>query len=201
MLFRSSGTLPGRLRTVSGPVGAAVTWRAMARVLILGAPRSGTTWSGRVLGHTAGAAYVNEPDGDTEAFAFTARLGFGGPPTLVPGGEHPAYERLWAGAFSGGGRPMHPTARLARWLNAGVEPGQRFRAWYGDPLTARQRLVLAWAAPMGPRPEARHVVVKTVRAEFTAAWIADRFAPTVLLVERNPLNVRSEEHTSELQSH
>jgi hypothetical protein len=163
----------------------------MARVLILGAPRSGTTWSGRVLGHTAGAAYVNEPDGDTEAYAFPARLGFGGPPELAPGEEHAAYDRLWTGAFAGGGRPMRPTARVARWLNAGVEPGQRFRAWYGDPLTVRQRLVRAWAAPMLPRPEARHVVVKTVRAEFTAEWIAARFAPTVLLVERNPLNVLS----------
>ena len=44
---------------------------------------------------------------------------------------------------------------------------------------------------MDPRPGVRHVVVKTVRAEFTAEWIAARFAPTVLLVERNPLNVLS----------
>ena len=35
----------------------------MTRVLILGVPRSGTTWSGRALGATEHAAYVNEPDG------------------------------------------------------------------------------------------------------------------------------------------
>ncbi|MFM8973518.1 MAG: hypothetical protein ACKOOG_12975 [Actinomycetota bacterium] len=160
----------------------------MARVLLLGVPRSGTTWSGRVLGHTEGAAYVNEPDGDTEPYAFTARLGFGGPPTLAPGDEHAASERLWAGAFAGGGRPTALTARAARYLDAKVEPAARFRAWYGDGTTARLRLVRAWARPMVPT-DARHVVVKTVRAEFTAEWIADQFAPTVLLVERNPLNV------------
>ncbi|MFM7270465.1 MAG: hypothetical protein ACKO2C_02370 [Actinomycetes bacterium] len=32
-------------------------------------------------------------------------------------------------------------------------------------------------------------MVKTVRAEFTSEWIADRFNPTVLLVERDPLNI------------
>lgn len=163
----------------------------MTRVLLLGVPRSGTTWSGRVLGHTAGTAYVNEPDGDTEPYAFTARLGFGGPPTLEPGAEHRAYERLWAGAFAGGARPSAVTARAARYLNAKVEPGARFRAWYGDGLTPRLRVVRAWARPMVGAPDARHVVVKTVRAEFTAEWIVDRFAPTVLLVERNPLNVLS----------
>ncbi len=160
----------------------------MARVLLLGVPRSGTTWSGRVLGHTAGTAYVNEPDGDTEPYALTARLGFGGPPALRPGEPHMAYERLWAGAFAGGARPRAWTARAARYLDAGADPGTRFRAWYGDGLSARLRIVRAWARPMEPT-DARHVVVKTVRAEFTAEWIAERFAPTVLLVERNPLNV------------
>lgn len=141
-----------------------------------------------MLGHTAGAAYVNEPDGDTEPYAFTARLGFGGPPALEPGDVHPAYERLWHGAFAGGARSTALTARVARHLDAKVEADARFRAWYGEGLTPRLRLVRAWARPLGPS-DARHVVVKTVRAEFTAAWIADRFSPTVLLVERNPLNV------------
>ncbi|MFM8972896.1 MAG: hypothetical protein ACKOOG_09715 [Actinomycetota bacterium] len=161
----------------------------MARVLLLGVPRSGTTWCGRVLGHTAGAAYVNAPDGDTEPYAFTARLGFGGPPHLDPDDDHAAYVRLWIGAFAGGGRPRTPTARAARYLDAGATPADRFRAWYGGGTTARLRLVRAWARPMVAVPAARHVIVKTVRAEFTAEWIAARFAPTVLLVERNPLNV------------
>jgi hypothetical protein len=178
----------GPLPTGSGAARAAVSSRAMARVLLLGVPRSGTTWSGRVLGHTAGTAYVNEPDGDTEPYALTARLGFGGPPTLAPGDAHAAYERLWAGAFAGGGRPMAVTARIARYLDAGADPASRFRAWYGDGLTPRLRVVRAWARPPEPT-DARHVVVKTVRAEFTAEWIVERFAPTVLLVERNPLNV------------
>ena len=33
-----------------------------ARVLVAGLPRSGTTWVGEVLGRTAGARYLHEPD-------------------------------------------------------------------------------------------------------------------------------------------
>jgi hypothetical protein len=116
----------------------------MTRVLLLGVPRSGTTWCGRVLGRTAGA---------------------------------------------GGGRSRSAMARIARHLDAGAAPADRFRAWFGEGTTARLRVVRALARPMVAVPEARHVVVKTVRAEFTAEWIADRFGPTVVLVERNPLNV------------
>ena len=32
------------------------------RVLVAGLPRSGTTWVGEVLGRTAGARYLHEPD-------------------------------------------------------------------------------------------------------------------------------------------
>ena len=139
-------------------------------VLLVGAPRSGTTWSGRVLGHTAGTAYVNEPDGDTEPYAFTARLGFGGPPTLTPGEDHRAYERLWAGAFAGGARPTGVTARAARYLNAKVEAGARFRAWYGDGPTPRLRLV---DKENGGKADALNCAINASRFPLVCAIDAD----------------------------
>ena len=161
----------------------------MSRVLLLGVPRSGTTWCGRVLGQTDQTIYVNEPDGDTEAFALLARFGFKGPPSLSVGQSTEAYERLWQGAFDGAGRPQAFGARVARYLNASASSAERFSAWFDSDLTPRMRAVKRLAKPGEPRTDFRNVVVKSVRAEFTAEWIAERFKPTVLLVERSPMNV------------
>jgi len=51
------------------------------------------------------------------------------------------------------------------------------------------RAVKRLAKPGEPRSNFINVVAKSVRAEFTAEWIAERFEPTVLLVERSPMNV------------
>ena len=48
------------------------------RVLVAGLPRSGTTWVGEVLGRTAGARYLHEPDNHLlrpEAWWAKRRLG------------------------------------------------------------------------------------------------------------------------------
>lgn len=161
----------------------------MSRVLLLGVPRSGTTWCGRVLGQTDRTIYVNEPDGDTEAFALPARSGFNGPPSLSVGQSAEAYEQLWRGAFDGAGRPRALGARLARYLNASASSGERFSAWFDSDFSLRMRAVKRLAKPGEPRSDLLNVVAKSVRAEFTAEWIADRFKPTVLLVERSPMNV------------
>ena len=161
----------------------------MSRVLLLGVPRSGTTWCGRVLGQTDQTIYVNEPDGDTEAFALPARSGFNGPPSLSVGQSAEAYERLWQGAFDGAGRPHSVGARVARYLNSSASSAERFSAWFDSDFTPRMRAVKRLAKPGEPRSDFLNVVAKSVRAEFTAEWIADRFKPTVLLVERSPMNV------------
>src|SRR5680860_595121 len=76
----------------------------MEPLLIVGVPRSGTTWTGRVLGHTEGVAYVNEPDGFRDPFAFGVMVARGENPILAAGDAAADCERLWSGAF-GGGRP------------------------------------------------------------------------------------------------
>ncbi len=161
----------------------------MSRVLLLGVPRSGTTWCGRVLGQTDQTIYVNEPDGDTEAFALPARSGFNGPPSLSVGQSAEAYERLWRGAFDGAGRPHSVGARVARYLNSSASSAERFSAWFDSDFTPRMRAVKRLAKPGELRSDFLNVVAKSVRAEFTAEWIADRFKPTVVLVERSPMNV------------
>jgi hypothetical protein len=162
---------------------------ASRRVLIVGAPRSGTTWIGAALGRTEGAVFVNEPDGDHDPFAYRARLGHGIAPTLTPGDAAPEYERLWAGAFAGGRAARTPRDRLARRVYASVPVSQRWAVWLGGSPGPRLRVAAALAVPRVAVDAARAVVVKSVRAESSVEWIAARFSPRVLVVERNPLNV------------
>ena len=66
---------------------------------------------------------------------------------------------------------------------------ERARARRGEHTSARLRAALALAQPLRPRPEGCNVVVKSVQACLAMEWIARRFDPTVIAVERNPLNI------------
>jgi hypothetical protein len=161
----------------------------MTTVLIAGVPRSGTTWVGQALGHTDGAVYVNEPDGDHDPFAFRARAGRLVAPVLHPGEAAPDWDRLWAGAFAGGRYARTPRDRIARALYARTPLDQRWEAWLGGRESAALHLVSRLAVPRVADPDARHVVVKSVRSELAVEWIVERFRPRVLVVERHPFNV------------
>jgi hypothetical protein len=161
----------------------------MGAVLIAGVPRSGTTWVGRALGHTDGAVYVNEPDGDHDPFAFTARLGRGVAPALAPGERADDLERLWDGALAGGRYAGTPRDRVARAVFARTPVAARWEAWLGGKVSPTLRLAARLAVPRVADPSARHVVVKSVRAELMTEWIAARFRPQVLVVERDARNV------------
>jgi hypothetical protein len=161
----------------------------MASVLIAGVPRSGTTWVGQALGKTDGAVYVNEPDGDHDPFAFRARLGHRVAPALAPGDTDADYERLWRGALAGGRYSRSFRDRAARAVYARTPISDRWEAWLGGRVSPTLRLAAALAEPRVAAPDARHVVVKSVRAELALEWIVDTFGPRVLVVERHPLNV------------
>jgi len=86
----------------------------MARILLAGVPRSGTSWTGSALGATPGTRYVDEPDGFRDAFAFKVMMEFGENARLEPGAVAPDYRTLWAGAFAGGVRAPGAAARSRR---------------------------------------------------------------------------------------
>jgi hypothetical protein len=72
----------------------------MNRILVIGAPRSGTTWLGNVLAATPGARLAHEPD--NTAFnpdAVESLERYGGYPAPRVGEHLPAYERLWDPVF------------------------------------------------------------------------------------------------------
>jgi hypothetical protein len=144
-------------------------------VLVAGLPRSGTTWIGEVLGRTDGARYLHEPDNHlVRPDAWWAKRRLGPYPELRPGAVAGDYERLWALAFAGGPRPSP--------IYAGARILQRAGAFrLSGRLAGRRR----------SRPAHGPLVVKSVHCARSLEWVAERFDPAVVLVERHPFGVIS----------
>ena len=161
----------------------------MSALLIVGVPRSGTTWIGRALGHTERAAYVNEPDGFRDPLAFRVMLTHGENPVLEPGDAARDVELLWAGSLAGGRPAGTIRDRLARVLYERTPLEARRSARAVGRATGRLGLAARLAEPRVTEPDAAHVVVKSVQSALSLEWIVERFRPRVLVVERNPFNV------------
>jgi len=158
-------------------------------LLIVGVPRSGTTWTGRVLGRTEGAVYVNEPDGFRDPFAFRVMLARGENPIVAGTESAPDYDRLWQGAFAGGEPAGTVRDRLARFVYDRTPLDDRRSARADGRVRLRLRLASAAAEPRRAAPTDGPVVVKSVQSILALDWVWERFRPRVLVVERNPLNV------------
>lgn len=152
------------------------------RVLLLGVPRSGSTWLGNVLGRAAGARPVYEPDGplsDVLGAMVATRLG---PYPELQAGERSGWYRLvWDLAFAGG----WPWDQVEQARQAG-------RSLVRVPPAVRDALVATLAAGTARlRPAPGTVVVKSVNAAFSAAWLAERYDPQVVVLRREPLDIVS----------
>ncbi len=163
----------------------------MSRVLLLGVPRSGTTWAGRALGATDGTAYVNEPDGFREPLALQIMLKYGEHPYISPGEQAPDYERLWTSAFLGGLPSQTLRDKAARFIFERTPLDERREARSTGRVPIRLRIVQSLAQPFAPSPDARHVVVKSVQGCLSTNWILEHVDARVILIERNPFNVLS----------
>jgi hypothetical protein len=145
------------------------------RVLVAGLPRSGTTWVGEVLGRSAGAHYLHEPDNHlVRPDAWWAKRRLGPYPELHAGADGGDYDRLWALAFAGGPRPSPLYAGLRILQRAGAPQ-------VSGRLASRHR----------SRPAAGPLVVKSVHCARALEWAVDRFQPAVVVVERHPFGVIS----------
>ena len=160
-------------------------------VVVLGLPRSGTTWTAHLLACAPGTVAVLEPDNEkTQVAAVEAKAGVGRFPVLRPGDDAEAYARLWAWALHG----AEPTAaqRLAGRLFHRADPGQLEALAAGRPsprLRLAGRLARPPRAVAGSEGSGRRVVAKSVHAPLAAEWLADRLAVSVVVVLRHPANV------------
>jgi hypothetical protein len=158
-------------------------------ILIVGLPRSGTTWTLRALAGAAGTIAVLEPDNeDKYPAAIHGKRLVGRYPVLPPGERAPDYRDLWEWILRGA--PEDRRARLARHL---LGPGAVGRIHQGrrDPVTwlAGQLARAPRAGPeAGPRPTGR-IVAKSIHAQLATEWLATQFDLDVLILLRHPANV------------
>lgn len=163
--------------------------RAVTRVFVVGPPRSGTTWIAQTLGRAEDASYVHEPDGDHQVYALKVKRGGPRHVEIIGDDAPPGYDALWAAAFAGGRHDRSLRGRLAERLFDGTTRQARTAARTGRATSLRVRLAVALARPSVAETTPQAVVVKSVQSCLAVEWIAARFEPAVVVVERNPLNV------------
>lgn len=172
----------------------------MTRVLVVGVPRSGTTWVATILGSTEFAGVLLEPD-DHTLYAFAARAKRGLPggwhtPVLSPDDEAPDYDVLWQEAFGCRGTRFTRVERLRRaaarrlLLSAGHEAILKGLSGVGG-VTPTLRAAEGLAVPERPPYLPRDLIVKSVQSALSVEWIAQRTQARVVIVIRDVRNVVS----------
>lgn len=180
----------------------------MNRVLLIGLPRSGSTWLGRLLSGDGQVGLCEEPDNHWKyPFALRAKRGLPGlfHPALdvLDVGEHSSrdYARLWQAGFGHGSAGTRPYAaferirervatRAMRLGDRGTDAERSRRAFIARMTGARLPWNLAvsrtLAVPRRPTGQYRHLVVKSVYATFAAEWVAKRTSARVVVLARSP---------------
>jgi sulfotransferase family protein len=168
-------------------------------LLVVGVPRSGTTWVARVLAQNVGTGYIEEPDNQFRfpyALRVKRRLGRGEYPALEIEESAPGYELLWARALSTGQGPLTLSERVRRRLAGRLLDSARAEEVSAtiagrSPQSVRLRAAERLAVPERPPGDAIDLVAKSVYAQLSLEWIAARFELTAVIVLRHPLNVLS----------
>jgi hypothetical protein len=170
------------------------------RVLVVGLPRSGTTWVAHVLAGAGGATYLEEPDNHFRwAYAFRAKrmLGRREYPPLRPGDEVAAASELatlWRRAFTPR-RISRAVASRRRATNRLVAHAGATRVSSALAGGSQGSILLdaasALSVPEHPPEGAQTLVVKSVYAPLCVEWIARENAVRVVIVVRDPVNVVS----------
>lgn len=162
-------------------------------LLLVGIPRSGTTWTMQVLGADPNLHPLMEPDNEgASAPAIWAKRKAGRFPALRPGDRDDAYHALWAWIL--GGAYRSPRLRLASQVLRPVQPPGRTRFLQGRPVP-----LMTLAGAMASHPsrhksvdlQDRRLLVKTVHAPLSVEWLASQFDVDVLVLLRHPGNVLS----------
>ncbi len=157
-------------------------------LVIVGLPRSGTTWTSRTLARGSGICTLGEPDNeDFSPPAIHAKRRLGRYPVLDPGMSAPSYRVLWEWILSGG--PEGDRIARARQM---LGPGSRRRIFDGrlDPVAW-----LAGTLARDPRTGSsdflggRRVIAKSIHAQLALDWLVSEFDVDVLVLVRHPANV------------
>jgi hypothetical protein len=181
--------------------------------LIIGMPRSGTTWIGTVLNTAYGTRLISEPDNEKGSpLAWLSKRDVHRFPYLTPQDHAEDYETMWRAILSGAYR--EPAQRLfRRFYLRRRQPA--LEAWVGDRTGVRYINTTLLhvpskgnVPPLRPDPssfQARwmsqalrgnpsfrngdKLLIKSVHAPLCMEWLASKFAPNLCVVLRNPHSI------------
>lgn len=157
-------------------------------ILVVGPPRSGTTWLGALLARARGSLLVHEPE--NTLFDPWAAMPIGSRnvflPVLHPDESAPLYAEFWRFVFRGGRRAKSKRAAPFRLVRGPLMRNPRYREWAATSVRANE---LVWRFRRNTTPaQERRVIVKSVFAAFAAEWVYAQFSPRVVVILRDPLN-------------
>jgi Sulfotransferase family len=137
------------------------------RILVTGAPRSGTTWAGRMLAHAPGMGYIHEPftpeDGDLCGFANPIKAKF---QYVTDANSH----------------------QFAKYLDDLLDFKYPLRTNLVHSRSAREaaRILLSFANLSTHRLRKNMAVMKDPHAVLSAPWLAGHFDMDVVVMIRHP---------------
>lgn len=160
-------------------------------LVIAGIPRSGTTWTRRVLEGDASLVSLMEPDSEgRRAEAVWGKRRVGRFPVLGPGDQADSYRELWSWILDGAEESAR--LRLATRMLTLVRPAGRRRFLEGRVEPVMEVAGLLGRRPAGPTNPAladHRLLVKTVHAPLCIEWIASEFDIDVVVLLRHPGSV------------
>jgi len=163
-----------------------------ARVLIVGLPRSGSTFLQRALARTAGVSVVEEPDNaDRRISACRAVRGQGLQPALRVDDPCPSLAACFAGAFDEATAVDRRRRALAERVAAPSRANRRVRC------ADTQRPALPWRLRAGMRLAPLRTgsgatatrLVKTVHMALSVDWLLRHTGARAVVTRRHPLDV------------
>lgn len=181
-------------------------------LLVVGMPRSGTTWVGEILSTASGVHYLFEPDNEKispAAWYYKEKLHRF--PYLVATEEAPPYAALWRAILSGALiNPIYTILeKYFRQQTFGVEThiGDKTGFSYTDgtfngvapsgrsvTFDVRRRRFFAHAVRLTtgsklPRKNSDQLIVKSVHSPLALDWLTAHFDVQIVVVLRNPYSL------------
>jgi len=159
--------------------------------LVLGLPRSGSTWVAQMPAQADAIAYLPEPD-NPFIWGHAARVKWGlGAYPVVTAAAQDGLERLWTRAFTVNEHAPTFVGRLGRRLywphrHSATQPRSRILPRSKQAMLA---LGLTLAEPASPPRSGQRPLVKTVMAPFCTDWLLQRFPVAAVGVRKQPLNL------------
>ncbi len=168
------------------PAGAA----PLRPLVVAGIPRSGSTWTQRMLSCDPSVLAVLEPDSETKsAPAIWAKRRLGRYPVLAPGDRDADYHELWRWVLAGA--PQE--GRLAAAERVRKVALKEWRWYMQGRWTPTMRLAGQLGRHPGDQPvpalRDHRLLVKTVHAAMALEWLDATFDVEVLVLLRHPAAV------------